>query len=200
MGHDLDPLTLTLTMKGKMTLNIVFKPVEEFSIINVEKDGINRDRFIEILDKITNYSFCPGIEKRNMRSCRRRSDIIFFNYPFKHCQSDSCQVWYGVKDEAAGATKTHLNLCSHCKDINHKLNRDHMEKRQKVQTNTSKVNSVSGVGSAAKENRNSLVGRQIVLKEVISSKPVVIKEMEKVVVEKIARVDTVLECVPDMPP
>jgi hypothetical protein len=82
-----------LTSNAKVTLHILFKPVEEFSLLNKDKT-FHMNYFKEILEKITHFSFCRGIRQKR----GRRSDLTYFKYPFRRCQSENCLLWF--KDKA----------------------------------------------------------------------------------------------------
>jgi hypothetical protein len=174
-------LTLTLTSNAKVTLHILFKPVEEFSLLNKDKT-FHVNYFKEILEKITHFSFCRGIRQKR----GRRSDLTYFKYPFRRCQSENCLLWF--KDKAdSSVPKYPVTQCSYCKSLDHQDYDRNPEKKKIVATDDKII---------IKE----IVPCEIVISELVPNEKIVLKEMEKVVVEKIELPGTVLECIPQISP
>lgn len=139
------------------------------------------DYFKEILEKITHFSFCRGIRQKR----GRRSDLTYFKCPFRRCQSENCLLWF--KDEAdSSVPKYPVTQCSFCKSVDHQDHDRNPAKKKMVATDDKII--------------KEIVPCEIVINELVSNEKIVLKEMEKVVVEKIERPDTVLECIPQISP
>lgn len=140
------------------------------------------DYFTEILEKIAHFSFCRGIRQKR----GRRSDLTYFRYPFRRFQSENCLLWF--KDEAdSSVPKYPVTQCSYCKSKDREDHDRNPEKKKMVATDDKII-------------IKRIVPCEIVISEVVPNDKIVLKEMEKVVVEKIEMTDTVLECIPQISP
>lgn len=173
LGHGVNPLTTTLMSNGKVTLNIIFRSIEKFSV-KYKNEGINIKNLIEILDRITTYSFCIGIKRNMWKRLRKNTGVQYLKYPFRRYQSVNCPVWF------KSTTVTHQ--CQHCRDICQKIEKP--KESVPIQKN--------------KQPKSKESKARITVKGVIPKNKLSIKDVQRVVVEPVECVDTVLQCV--LPP